>query len=107
MKLMRSPMFNEDTFAHIILNQPPDVIHHGDEGGLALGRQRPRSWQLDPDILEDPPGPTCKDKHAIGEKDSLIDLVRDEQHGLAAFLPDALQLALHDLAGLRVERGER
>ena len=31
----------------------------------------------------------------------------DEQHGLAALLPDAQQLGLHDLAGLRVERGER
>jgi hypothetical protein len=31
-------MFNEDTFAHIILDQPPDMIDQGDEGGLALGR---------------------------------------------------------------------
>ncbi len=89
---MRSPMFNEDTFAHIILNQPPDMIDQGDESGLALGRQRPRSRQLDPDILEDASGPACKHKHTVGEKDSLIDLVRDEEHGLAAFLPDALQL---------------
>src|SRR5262249_33472478 len=35
------------------------------------------------------------------------DLVGDEQHGLAPILPDAHQLRLHDLAGLRVERGER
>ena len=53
------------------------------------------------------PGPPREHQHAVGQKHRLVDLVGDEQHGLAALLPDAQQLGLHDLARLRVERGER
>ena len=44
---------------------------------------------------------------AIGEAHGLADVVRDEDDRLARGAPDALDLALQDLARLRVERGER
>ena len=54
-----------------------------------------------------PSRPAREHQHAVGQEHRLVDLVGDEQHGLAALLPDAHQLGLHDLAGLRVERRER
>src|SRR5262249_39011949 len=54
-----------------------------------------------------PARPARERQEGGGEKRRLVDLVGDEQDGLAAVLPDAHQLRLHDLAGLRVERGER
>ena len=44
---------------------------------------------------------------AVGQVDRLVDLMGDEQHGLLRLLPDAQQLDLHQVAGLRVERRER
>ena len=53
------------------------------------------------------PGPRAHHGDAIGQIDRLVDLMRDEQHGLARLAPDLQQLGLHVLARLRVERGER
>src|SRR2546430_4234928 len=38
-----------------------------------------------------PPRPAREHQHAVGEKHRLVDLVGDEQHGLAALFPDAQQ----------------
>ena len=43
----------------------------------------------------------------VGQDDGLVDVVRDEEHGLARRPPDLDQLALHGGAGVGVERGER
>src|SRR5438309_1935055 len=60
------------------------------------------------------PGRTCsvaagtrrEDDHAVAEVHRLLDVVRDEDDGLAGALPQARQLFLHRLARLRVERAE-
>ena len=41
------------------------------------------------------------------QDDGLVDVVRDEEHGLARRPPDLDQLALHGGTGVRVECGER
>ena len=43
----------------------------------------------------------------VADEDRLLDVVGDEQHGLALALPDAEQQFLHQRAGLVVERAER
>ena len=47
------------------------------------------------------------DDDAAAEEDRLLDVVGDEQHGLALALPDAEQQFLHQRARLVVERAER
>ena len=48
-----------------------------------------------------------EDQHPVGEEDRLVDLVRDEDRGLSRRVADPHEFGLHDLARLRVERGER
>ena len=45
--------------------------------------------------------------HAIRQRDRLVEVVRDEEDGLALRLPQVEQLVLHQLARLDVERRER
>src|SRR5688572_31049603 len=45
--------------------------------------------------------------HAVGERDRLFQVMRDEDHRLAVGRPQLEQLVLHEMARLDVERGER
>src|SRR5215472_2013580 len=102
-----SRMLLDDARPHVVLDQAPDVVDVAHEFGRALDRERARARQRDLDTLLQTPGPAREHQHAVGEKHRLVDLMGYEQDGLAALLPDAHQLGLHDLAGLRVERRER
>ena len=55
------------------------------------------------------PGRARHHRDAVAEHDRLVDRMGDEHHGLALVGPlhELQQLLLQDLAGLRVERGER
>ena len=55
------------------------------------------------------PGRARHHGDAVAEQDRLVDRMGDEHHGLALVGPlhELQQLLLQDLAGLRVERGER
>ncbi len=61
----------------------------------------------DRDIAEHPGRPGGKDDDAVGEEHRLVDVVGDEDDGLALGLPQRQQLELQPLAGQRVERAER
>ena len=52
------------------------------------------------------PGRGVSDDHAVGQEHGFRGRMRDEQHGLAPFHPDALQLHVHGLARHGVERAE-
>ena len=52
-------------------------------------------------------GPGRHDHHPVGECDRLLQVVGDEQHGLAVAGPQLEQQVAHDLPGLGVERPER
>ena len=97
---------NEDGFAHIVFDQPPDAVDERDKSGFALGSEGPWPRQADADIFQDASGPARKHENAVGEKNRLIDLVSNEDNRLAVFFPDPLQFALHDFPGLRIEGGE-
>src|ERR1044072_8384392 len=45
--------------------------------------------------------------HAVGKRDRLLEVVRDEHHRLPVRRPDLEQLVLHQMARLDVERRER
>src|ERR1700722_2850706 len=68
--------------------------------------RRPRAGQDDGLLVEDAARPGAHEDDAIGEAHGLADVVRDEDDGLARRAPDALELALKDLARLCVERGK-
>src|SRR5258706_6016783 len=65
-----------------------------------------RIRQVDRELALDAPRPRAEDHAAIGHEDRLVDVVRDEQHGLLVQLPDRQQQLLHQRAGLVVERAE-
>src|SRR5438309_11432746 len=54
--------------------------------------------QVDIQCGADAAGPVGHDVDHIAEEESLIDIVRDEQHRLAIALPEVGQHLLHDLA---------
>lgn len=56
---------------------------------------------------DDLPRRTRQDHHPVGEIGGLVDVVRDEEHGLARTLPDADQLVLQGFPRQRVQRRER
>src|SRR6478672_7980129 len=58
------------------------------------------------DHLLDAPWARGHHGHPLSEIDGLVDAMRDEDDRLARFFPDAKELALQILAGLRVKRRE-
>jgi hypothetical protein len=67
---------------------------------VARVRQRHHAVELDA------PGPRAHHHHAAAHEHRLVDVVGDEEHGLALRFPDAQQQFLHQLARLVVERAE-
>ena len=58
-------------------------------------------------LVQNAPGARSHEHDAVGEPNGLANVVRHEDDRLAGRAPDPLDLALEDLARLRVERGER
>src|SRR5215467_7036435 len=66
------------------------------------------TWQRHRPIADDARGRTRRhDDDAVGERNRLLEVMGDEQHGLAVSVPQIEQQIAHDLARLRVERAER
>src|SRR4029077_3234909 len=59
-----------------------------------------------PDHLPDPGRTRREDYYSIGEKNRLLDLMSDKDHGFLCLIPHLQKLGLHDLPRLRVQRGE-
>ena len=78
----------------------------GRECGARLHRVVARMGQVDGDVGLDPSGARRHHDDAVAEEDRLLDVVGDEQHGLALPLPDPEQEFLHERTGLVVERAE-
>src|SRR6185503_1611208 len=88
------------------LDHLPDGLLHFEETGVALEPQRPRPLEGNVDHTFHAPGPRAHDDDPIGEKHGFVDLVGDEEDGLASLAPDLEQLGLHVFAGLCIKRGE-
>ncbi len=76
-------------------------------GAHRVGVARPAERHVE--HLLDAAGARAHHRDAVAEQDRLVDRMGDEHHGLALVRPlhQLQQLLLQDLAGLRVERGER
>src|SRR5438132_9075525 len=64
----------DDAGAHVVLDQPPDVIDVAHELGRALDREPARSRQLDDDVLAQASRPARENEHAVRQKYRLVDL---------------------------------
>src|SRR5688500_9592354 len=72
----------------------------------SLHRVVARVWQVDPQLELDAPGARRHHRDAVGKENRLVDVVRDEQDGLAIGLPDAQQHLLHQRPRLVVQGAE-
>src|SRR6266704_1362034 len=93
---------------HLVAQQAPDLVPV--PGELRIRAQilsRDTGFQRDVDDLLDPARPGRQHRDPLAEVHRLLDAVGDEHDGLAGLLPDAQQLVLEAVAGLRVQRGER
>src|SRR5262245_55666392 len=95
----KAPRFNT--------NQVPDLVAVFVALHRLLDLEAARAGEIDLDLLPDPSRACAEHHDAIAEVDRFLDVVRDEDDGLAGALPEARQLFLHRLARLRVERPER
>src|SRR5262245_47246187 len=94
---------------HLRLQRCPDLAVEIVERGLDLDLgDVARARQRDLPIADDAGGgPRRHDHHAVRERDRLLEIVGDEQHGLAVGVPQIEQQVAHDLPRLRIERAER
>ena len=73
---------------------------------VARGADIARVRDVDVDDLLDAGGAGVEDDDAVGELDGFVDVVGDEDDGLALGVPDAEEFAAHDEAGDGVEGAE-
>ena len=90
----------------LVAHQVPELVDLVDEA-LGLEHAGIVLVELGVDDGLDAAGPRRHHRDAVGEIDRLLHVVGDEDHGLRRALPDAEQLRLHQVPGLRVERAER
>src|SRR5471032_1889427 len=86
--------------------QCPRAFPQSDEGRRMPDRRVARTRQIDVENLFDTSRPASHDRHAIGQKDGLVDAMGNEHHRGCALLPDAEQFLLQRLACLRIERAK-
>src|SRR5579862_1937380 len=106
MERRRLARLEANAVADLLLDQLPNVIRIANEFRGALYRKLTRTWQVDADLFLEASRSNGKNENAVREVDGLVDLVGDEDRGLARFIGDPEELGLHDLARLRIERGK-
>src|SRR6185437_3875320 len=92
---------------HFVFDHGPDPFDVDAELLGMLYGELPRPWELDGNDVTHAAGPGAEHDHSVGEKDRLVDLVRDQHDRLAIAVPDFEELRLHDLASLCVESSKR
>src|SRR5205814_6451387 len=70
-------------------------------------RDVPRPWQVDGVARLDRARARGHDDDLVGQRDGLLEIVGDEEDGLARGTPQREELVLHEIARLYVERAER
>ena len=94
---------------HFVLQSVPDLAMELDEPRRQTNlRDIARAWKIDR-VLADRVRLRARRKHddAVGKRDSLLEIVRDEDDGLAIRRPEIQKLVFHELPSLHVERGKR
>src|SRR6266480_2484919 len=87
-------------------DEVPDVVAVFEALHRLLHREVARARKVDAHLFADARGTGGEDDDAVAEEYRLLDVVGDEDDGLARALPELDQLLLHGLARLRVEGAE-
>src|SRR6185436_5640258 len=74
--------------ARLRFDEAPNAVFEISERLAALHRERAGPLDLDLHVGQDPAGPRAHDDDAVGQIEGLVDLVRDEEDGLACLAPD-------------------
>src|SRR5256714_5106580 len=101
---LRALIAHEDLVSEVVpdlLIDPRELRLEADLGYVA----RPR--EIDAIDTLHGPWPRGDDDHAIGERDRLLEIMRNEDHGRAGRRPELQELVFHQRAGLDVERADR
>ena len=84
---------------HLVPELAPDrlvqLVEARQQPDLGASRGRGRSMAMVADDARG--GPRRHDHHAVGQRDRLLEVVGDEQHGLAVAGPQLEQQVAHDL----------
>src|SRR5256712_3630932 len=87
-------------------DEVPDVVAVFEALHRLLDGEVARAREVDAHLLADARRAGGEDDDAIAEEDGLLDVVGNEDDGLARAIPELDQLFLHGLARLRVEGAE-
>lgn len=63
-----------------------------------------RAWYVDAKFCFDAAGPAGKYDHAIGQRDRLAEIVRNQQDGASMSFPNRQEPGVHQKSRLRVQR---
>src|SRR5713226_8062355 len=83
-----------------LLVEPGELLTEPDLDDVARADEGDRVGGLDPARAR------REDDDLVGERDGLLEVVSDEEHGIARVRPQVQQLVLHQVARLDVERAE-
>src|SRR5438128_2160305 len=94
---------------HFVLQHPPDRLMQFDEARRKtnfrdVAGSRQVDWELANRMAR---RPGRENDDAIGKRNRLLQIVRDEKHRLAVHRPQLEELVLHQLSGLDVQCRER
>src|SRR6267143_5052582 len=90
----------------LVADEVPDVVAVFEALHRLLHREVARAREVDAHFLADARGAGGEDDDAVAEEYRLLDVVGDEDDGLARALPELDELFLHGLARLRIEGAE-
>src|SRR5438067_3086337 len=88
-------------------NEIPNVVTVLVAARGLLDLELARPWQVDRYLLANAARSGSEDDDAVAEIHRLLDVVSDEDDGLARARPEAHHFLLHRLARLRIERAKR
>src|SRR6266403_6286455 len=95
--------FSSHGFVDFFAKMPEDFLGHGGHLGI-LDMTRPR--QRDGKFCFDAAWPVAQNENTIAEADRFAHIVGDKDDGLPGLAPDALELVVEEVAGLRIQSSE-
>src|SRR5687768_2791390 len=89
----------------LVLDHLPDSVLDREEAWITFEGEGSGPLERHGEHALDAPGTRAHHGDAVGQIDRFVDLMGDEDNGLARLAPDLQQFELHVLAGLRVKGG--
>src|SRR5882724_912738 len=95
--------FSSHGFVDFFAKMPEDFLGHGGHLGI-LDMTRPR--QRDGELCFDAAWAVAQNEDTIAEANGFANIVGDKDDGLPGLAPDALELVVEEVAGLRIQSSE-